>query len=174
MNAHLFLTIFCLFVSASAWTKSFVIDGSKFSLDVPKEWKESKDLFGMPLTLSGPMKEESRPVITVTPTEIKKVSFDLKNVDVVNADYKSQRLKWLQKHKGEFLTLTPYKKQVQKKIESHSVGYSYRINETTFIEKSYYVVCNEQLFHLKYLMRETQKELLNETEKIVESFRCTR
>lgn len=128
----------------------------------------------MPLTLSGPMKEESRPVITVTPTEMKKVSFNLKDTNAVNADYKAERLKWLQKHKGEFLTLTPYEKQVRQQNESHSIGYSYKINEITFIEKSFYVVCNEQLFHLKYLMRETQKESLNDTEKIVESFKCTK
>ena len=174
MNAQFLLCIFALSISTTCWPKSFVIQSSKFSLDVPKEWKDTKDLFGMPLTLSGPMKGDARPIITVTPTEMKRVKFNQLDQNSIHADYRKEREEWLVKHKGEFISLTPYKKEIKRGIESHSIGYSYVVNKIAFIEKTYYVICNEQLYHLKYLLKETQREAISETEKIVESFRCTK
>lgn len=172
-KALIFANAFFVIFKAHAWAKDFHIDSMKFSIDVPKEWRATEGLFEIPLTLTGPMKNEARPVITVTPTELKKVYFNVKDETKVNADYKEKRLKWLQKHKGEFITLDAYQNLKWEGVEAaHSLGYSYKINEIVFLEKSFYVICKERLYHLKYLLRENQRDSLPETDRIIKSFRC--
>lgn len=168
-----FLILFFLLCSSSVWSKNFEIEGVKFSLEVKSEWFDTIGLFDIPLTLSGPMINDIRPIITVTPTEMTKVKFVEQKDNQTNKDYQAERKKWLASHKGNVISFYPYEKTKWDGVEeAHILGYSYSINENVFDEKTYYVLCRGRLYHLKSLVQEIHFESLKEIDGIVRSFKC--
>lgn len=166
-----FILINLLFVF-SAWSKSFEIEGKKFSLEFSSEWVDTEGLFDIPLTLSGPMANKIRPIITVTPTEMTKVKFNQKDKEA-EADYQTERTRWLNKHNGKAQSFRPYQKLKWDGIEeAHSLGYFYSINGNDYAERTYYILCRDRLYHIKSLIQDIHFEYQDEIEKIVRSFRC--
>lgn len=165
--------LFFLICSSSVWSKSFEIEGVKFSLEVKNDWVDTVGLFDIPLTLSGPMANEIRPIITVTPTEMKKVKFIEQKNNQANEDYQIERKKWLATHKGNAISFHPYQKVKWEGVEeAHILGYSYAINENVYDEKTYYVLCEGRLYHLKSLVQEIHFESLTEIDGMIRSFKC--
>lgn len=166
------VSIFLIF-SSSVWSKNFEIEGVKFSLDVKGEWVDTIGLFDIPLTLSGPMTNNVRPIITVTPTEMTKVKFTEQKDNQANEDYQTERKKWLSTHKGNVINFYPYQKSKWEGVEeAHILGYSYSINENIYDEKTYYVLCRGRLYHLKSLVQEIHFESLKEIDGMIRSFKC--
>lgn len=168
------ILILSLFIfSTSVWSKNFEIEGVKFSLEVKSEWVDTIGLFDIPLTLSGPMINDVRPIISVTPTEMTKVKFAEQKDNQTNEDYQSERKRWLSTHKGSVINFYPYQKTKWDGVEEvHILGYSYSINENVYDEKTYYVLCKGRLYHLKTLVQEIHFESLKEIEGIIRSFQC--
>lgn len=167
-----FLILFFL-ICSPVWSKSFEIEGVKFSLEVKSDWVETLGLFDIPLTLSGPMINNVRPIITVTPTEMTKVKFIEQKGNQTNEDYQTERKRWLATHKGNVINFYPYEKTKWDGVEeAHILGYSYSINENVYDEKTYYVLCRGRLYHLKSLVQEIHFESLKEIDGIIRSFKC--
>lgn len=147
--------------------------GEKGNIKVvfPNNWRATKDFMGMPLTLSGPMIEKRRPIITFTPTGLKKLKFDL-DERKSQGDYVLNRKKWLKKHKGEASKFYKHERIRLKKSHGYKVGYEYQVNGLRFKEASYYLVCKQKLFHAKYLLSEGNFKYEKEAKAIIGSFEC--
>jgi hypothetical protein len=164
---------------ATAATKTFKLERGTVKMDVPEEWQDAEDLFGMPLMLLGPETTDRRPVITVTPTGMDGISLDPKDVAANQEDYKAHRKEWLEQYEGKALNFFPYEAQKWAGVsEAHAMGYRYTLKspegtDTEFVERSYYVVCKNKLYHLKSLVTATQEKAHGkEVERTVRSFTC--
>ena len=168
-----FFFLFFILCSASVWSKDFEIEGVKFSLSIESGWVDTLGLFDIPLTLSGPLDNEVRPVVSVTPTEMTKVEFTQHSDVQTNEDYQIERKKWLTNHKGSVLHFYPYQKTKWEGIdEAHILGYGYSINENVYDEKTYYILCKGRLYHLKSLVQEIHFESLKNIDGMIRSFKC--
>lgn len=147
--------------------------GEKGNIKVifPNNWRATKDFMGMPLTLSGPMIKKRRAIITFTPTGLKKLKFELDEKKSQN-DYILNRKKWLQKHKGKVDKFLKHESVQFNNSSGYRVGYQYRINNLSFKESSYYLVCKNKFFHIKYLLSEGNFRYEKDVEKIIRSFDC--
>ena len=170
------LIIIILFFTAlkieQVYSRAITYKGKKYSFQISEKWKVSKDVLGVPITFSGPVINSSRPVIMFTPTEIKKMKFVKGQFEKDIEDYKLTRKSWVKKHKGIVKKFDSYSRRKIKNLEFHRVGFHYEIAKNTYSEASYYVVCESELFHIKYLVRQEQNIHVSEIEKLIESFRC--
>ena len=163
---------------AQAWATSTSFNLSKgyVELNIPENWQTTKDFFGMPLQILGPMESGGRPVIAVTPTGIAVDKMDGKVLGKDQKDYSAGREKWLAKYSGKSIEYFPYKEEKWPDGSvAHSIGYRYQIGANEFTERSYFVVCSGKLFHLKTLLRKAHESAYGSTVSgIVKSFRCTK
>jgi tetratricopeptide (TPR) repeat protein len=147
---------------------------AKVSFDVPTDWQDVQDMLGMPLMLTGPEAGDRRPVITVTPTSITDISFKNFSDSKDNQAYKLGREEFVEKYDGKVNSFFPHQTlKWPNASEVHRFGYNYTIGSVTFVENSYYVICDKQLFHIKTLL--SQKHLDTYQDKVlktVESFSC--
>lgn len=143
------------------------------SLDVPSQWKDVSNLFGMPLMLLGPITAGARPVISVQPTDAM-VKFDPASMKDREADYRKGREEYIKGKKGSIVAFYPYAVEKWAGVsDAQVVGYKYKIDGVEFTEKSYYVTCKDYLYHLKTLVRSAQEADLGSTlNKTVKSFTC--
>lgn len=160
-----------LISSALSFAEAFDLKNGTVFLNFPNDWQAHKDLFGLPLSILGPMKNESRPMISVTTTPLKNVEF-AKDFSKAQAGYKEGRIKFMKKHKGRALKFYDYAMNKNESLEIHQFGYEYEVAGKSFKEKTFYVKCNKQLFHLKTLNQLGKSKEDKQLEKIVESFKC--
>jgi hypothetical protein len=151
----------------------FLLSSGTVSLSIPVNWQSVEDLYGMPLTLLGPTVDGSRPIISFTPTKLH-IKFDQLSLEKNYDEYKDGRGAWLKEVDGKVLEFFPYK--VEKRsdgVELHRVGYSYIFNDVTYFEYSYYIVCGEQLFHAKSILKKAHlKDFQKDIAEIIGSFDC--
>ncbi len=154
--------------------ENFQLDKATISVVVPSDWQAAKNLFGMPLTIVGPMVSSGRPVVSFTPTGIKELKFDPKKLEENYVQYKNGREEWLQTHSGKSIEYYPYTNfKNSNGLEVHKVGYSYEMGEIKFWEFSYYILCKDHLYNAKILLRHSHGEkLLKVAEDLVGSFEC--
>lgn len=172
--AALTLTLTTSYDSKAASTaKSFTVFNKTVTLTLPDEWQAVTKEIGVPVKLMGPKFEESRPVITVTPIDMKDEVITLDNTEEALASYKKSRLVWLQKFNGTALDFEPIKVFKAGNNNVHQFGLSYSFNNENFSEKSLYVECQKKIFHIKTLIKlEHVKKWEDEVTKIVNSFQC--
>ena len=87
---------------------------------------------------------------------------------------KKDAKKWISTKDGSIKEFFPYKKVTWKNTGNvHSYGFRYNLGEIAFVEHSYYLHCQGQLFHIKTLYRE---KLFKHDEKkintVLDSFNC--
>jgi hypothetical protein len=166
--------------AATALAKSnlreFKVEGATVKMDIPKDWQSAENLFGMPLTILGPHSEkDGRPVIGVVPTGIKDVMVDAKTSVEAEAHYRLGREAYLKNSDGKALSFDPVKvEQIAGAEDAISMGYTYQLFEKKFSEKSYYITCDKQLFHVKTLVGagSQEKKFKSVLENAVKSFAC--
>jgi hypothetical protein len=154
----------------AAW---YNLKNSKVYFEIPSKWSAHKNILGLPLVLTSPLKKKSRIIVSVTPTNIKgenNLFFDEKNY----SSYISGRQKWVKEKKGTIKSIYKYKKLDWNNIKNiHRAGYTYTLSKNEFEEFSYYLKCNTQLFHIKSLRRINEFPHDKSTlDKMLKSFRC--
>jgi len=163
--------------SAQAAVKTFKFEDDKkerVKIDVPSNWQDAQNLYGIPLVLAGPTQDGLRPSLAITPTGIADLQFDEKGLTKSQDEYKKGREAWLKNNGGKSIAYLPYQSEKWKGIEvAHTIGYRYELEGQKYIEKSYYVVCNKKLYHMKSLMTDGQERKIGKTmDKTVKSFAC--
>lgn len=171
------ITMLSFFVGNPAFaakTKWIKLKKANVAFKLPKKWKTYKNLLGLPLTMVSPMKKESRIVISLTPTGLKKKFLIPDDLKESQKDYRDGRLKYMREINGEILGFFPYETQKWPNVERvHTIGFKYKLGGFSMVERTYYFTCKTQMFHMKSKYREGEFPKGDKTiKKIVESFNC--
>jgi hypothetical protein len=163
--------------SAQAAVKTFKFEDDKkerVKIDVPANWQDAQDLYGIPLVVIGPTQDGLRPSLAITPTGIADLQFDEAGLSKTQDEYKKGREAWLKTNGGKSIAYLPHQTEKWNGIEvAHSIGYRYEREGKKFVEKSYYITCNKKFYHLKSLMTDGQEKEIGKTmDKTVKSFAC--
>lgn len=172
MKLLLLASLLCF--GAYAKEEKFTLtSGKKVTVDVPQNWETAKDLFGIPLAILGPWANESRPVLSVLPTNVKSSKMPEAEFKKLFTDFKKEKDEWVKSHKGELLSYEPTTNvEFRKDLKGHFIGAEFKINGVHFIERSYYLYCKDELFNLKYSIRDEHRKYLKDLQKMVEAFKC--
>lgn len=158
-----------MLLSAPLWARTLSYDGQTFSMDVPTEWKDVKDLYGIPITLLGPsVAPKPRVVIQVIPTKLPHGEMKESDAKKFGEDYAEGRKRWVKEQEGEILELVPGSFEKNRLM----AGVSYKIHHKRFLERTVYVNCPKKLFHLKLILNFENLESLSEAQNILRSFEC--
>lgn len=176
MNLRLGLGAFLIFLAGfnpEATAKSLTWKTDSFSIDVPKGWRDVKDLYGIPVTILGPVQNQTRAVVQVIPTPLKHVDIKLENAKSFGEKYAEGRRKWLGEQKGKLIELVGgHFETLKDGSKMLYAGVSYQMNQRAFIERTFYVSCPKKIFHLKIVQNFELVNQLKESEAIVRSFQC--
>jgi hypothetical protein len=168
----LLLLILCC---SSSWAKvqEHVIQGKTISIDVPAEWETVKELYGMPLSALGPEENGLRPAMSFSFTGMTKKIMTVEKFQSLFKDFKQTKTKWVNKYKGKLLMfeeMTPV--TFSKDIQGHFIGAEFIVDDITFAERSYYLYCKDEVYHVKWLIRDEQRKHMKDIEQILRSFSC--
>lgn len=170
------LLIISALLSFGAYAKeeNFTLtSGKKVTVDVPQNWETAKDLFGIPLAVLGPWANESRPVLSILPTNVKSSKMPEAEFKKLFTDFKKEKDEWVKSHKGELVSYEPTTSvEFRKDLKGHYIGAEFKINDVHFIERSYYLYCKDELYNLKYSMRDEHRKYTKDLQKMVEAFKC--
>jgi hypothetical protein len=167
-----FLIFFCG-MTPTAFSKSLTWKDSTFSINVPSGWKEVKDLYGIPVTILGPVQNQTRAVVQIIPTSIKAIDIKPENAKGFGEKYAEGRKIWLKAQNGVMIELLAGRFDTLKD-GSHMLyaGVSYQMNKKAFIERTFYISCPKNIFHLKIVQNFELVKQLADSEDIVRSFQC--
>lgn len=170
----LLLFISLLSFGAFAKVESFTLtSGKKVSVNVPENWETAKDLFGIPLAVLGPWANESRPVLSILPTKVNSSKMPEAEFKKFFADFKKEKDEWVKSHNGQLLSYEPTTNvDFRKDLKGHFIGAEFKINDVHFIERSYYLYCKDELYNLKYSIRDEHRKYVKDLQKMVEEFKC--
>jgi hypothetical protein len=152
--------------------KFTLTSGKKVTVDIPKNWESAKDLFGIPLAILGPWENESRPVLSVLPTSVKSSKMPENEFKKYFSDFKKEKDEWVKSNNGQLLSYEPVTSVELKHSKGHFIGAEFKINNVHFIERSYYLYCKEELYNLKYSIRDEHRKYIKDLQKMVEDFKC--
>lgn len=175
MKWRMLLASFLIFfgLPEAALSKSIAYKGHKFSIDVPEGWREVKDLYGIPVTVLGPVQNQTRAVVQVIPTPLKEVEIKLENAKAFGEKYAEGRRKWLKEQNGTLIELVGgHFETLKDSSPMLYAGVSYQMNKKAFIERTFYVKCPKNIFHLKIVQNFELVKQLDASEAIVRSFQC--
>ncbi len=140
-----------------------------FKIDVPEKWREVKDLYGIPVTLLGPsVSPKPRAVIQVIPTDAPPAKMSDDEAKIFGEKYAEGRKEWIKDQNGEIYDIQAGKFEKDRLI----AGVSYRLNQKSYLERTFYVNCKKRLVHLKIILNYENRDQLTESESIVRSFEC--
>lgn len=176
MKLRLALGAFFLFfagLNPGAWAKSLTWKADSFSIDVPNGWREVKDLYGIPVTILGPVENKTRAVVQVIPTPLKDVEIKAENAKAFGEKYAEGRRLWLKAQNGKLIELLAGRFETLKDgSKMLYAGVSYQMNQKAFIERTFYVRCPKKIFHLKIVQNFELVDQLDKSDAIVRSFQC--
>lgn len=160
-----------VFANSSGWID---LGRAKVSLEVPKKWKTFEKVMGFPLLVTSPMKNGTRVTVSITPSDIKNFGFKDSDFSKNENNYKEDALRWLGTRHGEAKEFYPYKKEEwSKSTIAHVFGWRYDLGGIIFVEKSMYVLCKKQLFHIKAMYKEKwNKKDAPTINEMLKSFKC--
>ncbi len=148
---------------------SFAVSAKEYSIKIPEGWREVKDLYGIPVTLLGPsVSPKPRAVIQIIPTNLPPAKMNDSEAVAFGMKYAEGRKLWIKEQDGEIYELVPGKFENNRMV----AGVSYRLNQKSYIERTHYVNCPKQIFHLKIILNYENREQLSESESVVRSFSC--
>lgn len=165
----LLLPLITLLVSLPVSARTVKWRDVTFSVEVPENWREVKDFYGIPVTLLGPsVAPKPRAVVQIIPTEAPAVEIKDDDAKAFGEKYAEGRKRWVSEQKGEVLEILPGK------LEGKflTAGVSYRLNKKSYLERTFYTSCPKKLFHLKIVLNYENVSELAECEKIIRSFSC--
>lgn len=169
-----FVLLLCASFAAYSKTESFKLDKSKnISVTYPTNWESAKNLYGIPVTILGPWKNESRPVITIMSTLLTKEKFNQDDLKKILIDFKDKKNAWVLSHKGHLISFEPLEEvNYKSKVKGYHIGAEFSVSNIHYIERSYYLTCKDEVFNLKYSIRDEHRFQLKDIQSIVESFQC--
>ena len=170
----LILLLSLLSFGAYAKVQTFTLEGGKtVMLNVKEDWETAKELFGIPLAVLGPWANESRPVLSVLPTKLKQKDVSESEFKKLFEDFKKEKQEWVESHSGELVNYEPVTSvEFNKNLLGHYIGAEFKINNIHFIERSYYLYCNGEVYNLKYSMRDEHRKYTKDLQNLVEGFKC--
>jgi hypothetical protein len=167
------------------------LNSAKVTIDVPEKWEAVKDLFNLPITLLSPdhspgppaMVEDfkaRRSALTLIPTGAKQVTLLREGLEKEQGEYFKDKKSDIESGGGVLLSKIPYhfESLIQEPTQGvpegiHSIGVKFRIGTQTFTEISHYLVCDQQIFLLKGMIHEEDRDTDEKMiESMVRSFRC--
>jgi hypothetical protein len=169
------LTLSLLAPLAQAKTTTFTVLEKKVSFDLPSDWQTVNKEVGIPLKLIGPMDAERRPVLLFVPIDVKEDKLIVDDKSKAEESYKFGRMAWLQTISGKIISFLPMKTYStnNNKVEINQFGYLYQFDNDNLEEKSFYIKCKGQVFHMKSLIQVDQvSKWTPVVSKIVDSFKC--
>ncbi|TNF27435.1 MAG: hypothetical protein EP319_11640 [Deltaproteobacteria bacterium] len=168
----LFMVIGSAFAAKGEWTK---IKHAEIFFKTPDGWNGYKEMLGIPFILVSPMKQISRITISVSPIKEKNsiLTFDENGADP-NTPFKKNKETYLKSIHAKMQEFYPHKiidwdnvKKVQ------TIGFKYFHGGNHFIERTYILACNKQIFHMKSKYRyEEFPDGDAIVEEIVKTFNC--
>jgi hypothetical protein len=125
----------------------------KINLEVPKDWKIERDLYGMPLTVLGPERNGERAVLNIQHTPLRQFRFDHKLIQATQDQYFAGRKEWLEDlDNTRFISEIPYEKlSANPRVDGFQLGFRYEMRGQEFEERSIQIVCNERMYFVKTL-----------------------
>jgi hypothetical protein len=174
MKQFLVLLSLLLTFSTQAVVKKHEIEKEKsIRIDVPAGWESVKDLFGMPLSILGPFDKDSRPALMVLYTNLSMRNFNKAEFEAHFMKFRAEKDAWVRSHDGTLNSFTEVTKtKLSPTVEGVYIGSEFVMKNITFLERSYYVYCDEDVYNIKWSIREAHKKHLPVLEKIVSSFQC--
>lgn len=152
----------------------FELDQQRVAFQLPRSWEVIKNPQDIPLILFGPKTNGGRIMISVLPFNAQNLEFDTEKIEQNQSLYQQGRERWLTEVHGHSLKYFPYQVTSWPHAQKvQSIGFSYHISNVSYSEHSFYVHCNDFLFHLKVLYR--HNPFKSDREKILqlmESFQC--
>lgn len=157
-----------------AASQTHEVETNKFvTLEVPAGWETVKDLFGIPLAVLGPWNDESRPVLSILFTHLTREKFAQKDFQNLFADFKNEKDAWVKSHQGTLISYEPATPvDFGKDLSGHYIGLEFEMNSIHFIERSYYLYCKNEVYNLKYSLRDEHRQHLAQLQKLVREFKC--
>lgn len=152
-----------------------VIQDKKIKIGLPKGWEAVKNLYGLPLVALGPWANESRPAITWMFTGMTKKIMSESEFQKIFVDFKKDKEEWLKGHAGKLVKFEgPTATSFNNKLSGHYIGAEFVVNEISFVERSYYLYCNDEVYNVKWNIREEHLKYSKDIETIVGSLQCVR
>lgn len=169
-----FFAILLMTSFAYGKTESFVLPKSKpFKMNISDGWRAVPNLFGIPLAILGPELKDKRPVLSVYPGEANSKAISRTDLESLFVDFKKEKELWMQDEGGTLKSYEPITKvSFSKNLSGHFIGAEYVLEGETFVERSYYLYCKEELYNLKYTFRNDQLTHLKSAQQMVENFQC--
>ena len=166
--------LFLIPFAAFSATQKLRFKDQQFLVSMPQDWKAVNELYGIPITLLGPMiNNETRAVIQVIPTGEKSSTLTIKDSEDFSKKYAEGRRQWIKSQNGNVIDILPGKlSQTSKGILILEAGVSYQIHQKSFAERTYYVQCPKQIVHLKIVLNVGLIQSMPTAESIVRSFQC--
>jgi hypothetical protein len=169
-NFFILLLLVLVFLPVTPWASS-----APFSIEKPANWRELKEMFGVPYSLVGPkIQQANRPVITVTPAAHSQFPQDFFVKGEYFTSFQESKSEWLKSANGRVIRFyhdsSPKMKHLKK---AYMTGVSYLLDSQAYLERSYYMPCSDNLYLVKYLLPLVVKdrfELL--MERSVRGFQC--
>ena len=160
-----------LFAKPTGWIDLGV---AKVSFDLPKSWKKFEKVMGLPLLFTSPQVKGARITVSVTPSDVKDFGFKDTDFSKNEFTFKEDALRWLATKEGKVREFFPYKKEEwSSDTIAHIYGWKYDLGGTTFIERSMYVLCQKQVFHIKTMYKEQfNAKDQPKIDKFLKSFKC--
>lgn len=169
----LFLTLIFTASLAHAKKESFEVLSKKVTLDVPSDWEVINKVVGIPLKLTGPLYKDYRPVVLVVPLDVKEARMNFQDVKASEESYKVSKLAWLQSVNGKLITFLPMKNFKTPNATFYQFSYLYQMKDENFEEKSFYIKCQDQTFHIKTLINMDHVTKWESVMRpLIESFNC--
>lgn len=170
------ILLVALIVSSAAYSKTvtFELEGKhKVTITHPEGWETAKDLYGLPLTVLGPFANDSRPVLTIVPTNLKEELHSPAEFKKVFDGFKTAKEEWVTNHKGNLLKYEAVTSvEPSKSLKGHFVGSEFALNGVHFIERSYYLYCKKEVYNLKYSIRDEHRKYIKDLQKMIGDFKC--
>lgn len=159
---------------AFAKTETFELASKKkVTVTYPGSWEAIRELYGIPLAILGPYANESRPVLSILPTNVKEKDHPEKDFKKIFEDFKKEKEEWVKSHKGTLLKYEPVTEVAPRKdLKGHFIGAEFKINGIHFIERSYYLYCKGEVYNLKYSIRDEHRKYIKDLQEMIGDFKC--
>jgi hypothetical protein len=132
-----------------------------FRIELKKDYQLHKNFLGLPYVFIKKESPDFNSSLSVTPTGLEAKSLDMDVLKKKYDQYKNGRKKWALKNRHTISKFYPFNYfENNSKAKITESGYEYKkSNGEENAEKSYYVLCPKEMFHLKLL---TNKKFMND------------
>lgn len=163
--------IFAATLNAAEWIK---LDRMDLYVDTPKKWLIKEKLLGFPLVLVSPSKNGQRASLSFTPSSHKEVPpSNLKDFNDQFHMYKNGRSKWLKEREGQLVRFIEPSVKKYDHIQAGIVGLEYKLGETSFVEYSINIFCDQRFIFSKLLYSKVDHpNAYNSTIDVLKSMQC--